>query len=133
MLTALLSTLDGLKHAYIIIDALDECSEREKLLEQISDIAGRKIGKLHILLTSRKEWDIKTALDPILTGSVSIESAKVDSDIRLYVCRRLENDPRLKDWPDTVKLEIENSLVNGAHGMYDATFLIYANRLMLNL
>jgi hypothetical protein len=43
---------------FIILDALDECKERQELLEVIEEIAGWKIGKLHVLTTSRrvKKW-----------------------------------------------------------------------------
>ncbi|KAH0537579.1 hypothetical protein FGG08_005645 [Glutinoglossum americanum] len=115
---ALLPTLGGLKSAYIIVDALDECSGREQLLEQISDLAQCKTGNLHMLVTSRKERDIQTYLDPIVTSNCSIEIAEVDADIRLYVRNRLQKDLRMKCWPDPAKWEVEQSLASGACGMF---------------
>jgi hypothetical protein len=44
--------------AYIILDALDECKDGMELLENVDEIAGWNLKKLHILATSRREKDI---------------------------------------------------------------------------
>ncbi len=102
--------------SFIIVDALDECSDRQELLSFINGIIDWKVGKLHILATSRKETDISEVLDPLITEQISIQNL-VNADIRLYVQERLRNDTKLKKWPDKIRMEIETTLMNGAHGM----------------
>jgi len=102
--------------SFIIIDALDECSDRQELLSFINGIIDWKVGKLHILATSRKETDISEVLDPLITEQISIQNL-VNADIRLYVQERLRNDTKLKKWPDKIRMEIETTLMDGAHGM----------------
>lgn len=43
---------------FIILDALDECKERNNLMANVEDMAGWKLASLHMLVTSRKEKDI---------------------------------------------------------------------------
>ncbi|KAI9794892.1 MAG: hypothetical protein M1816_003022, partial [Peltula sp. TS41687] len=107
---------------YVILDALDECAERENLLKIVSELASHGRSNLHMLFTSRREQDIKEELDHIATEAVPIQNAKVDKDITLHVRRCLEEDRKLKKWPDSIKHEIETSLVEGAHGMFRWVF-----------
>jgi hypothetical protein len=102
---------------FIIIDALDECKEREELLGLIENIVNWKLEKLHVLATSRRERDIEEALEPLITGQICIQRALVNADIHTHVCERLQNDPKLRKWPANVKMEIEKTLMDGAHGM----------------
>ncbi|KAI9775606.1 MAG: hypothetical protein M1839_001007 [Geoglossum umbratile] len=118
LVAALQSILGDSRETYIITDALDECSEREELLELIQDINGWEIGMIHVLVTSRKEWDIEVTLDPLVTCQIHVQSAQIHGDIQLHVHERLHSDPYLKKWPVKVKEEIEEALVGGAHGMF---------------
>ena len=62
--------LGRFSQAYFIIDALDECTEREKTLNWVNNLisdANRKAANLHIVVTSRPETDINdifATLDP---------------------------------------------------------------------
>ena len=58
----LLLILDSFCDVYVIVDALDECSDRIKLLNWIKEIAGWKVGKLHFMATSRPEREIEIRL-----------------------------------------------------------------------
>ena len=110
---------------YLIVDALDECSERPLLLRVIAQIL-QLDGDIHLLLTSRKEYDIQTTLLPSITVIVSMEDGHVDSDIRMHVEQCLRNDPKLCQWDEKIKDEIVKELVSGANGMYD-TFNLLIN------
>jgi hypothetical protein len=103
--------------AFIILDALDECTEREELLGLINEIVDWKLGKLHIFATSREENDIEETLTPLITGQICLQSALVNADIQIHIRERLQNDTRLRMWPEKVKLEIEVTLMNRAYGM----------------
>ncbi|KAI9789761.1 MAG: hypothetical protein M1816_005800 [Peltula sp. TS41687] len=112
------SLIEGLEHAYIVIDALDECIERRHLLDLLSQIVEHKSENLHILLTSREESDIGAILNTLITCRVCLRGTKVDEDIRLYVRNKLDKDHNLRCWSETVKGEIEDVLVEGAGGMF---------------
>ena len=102
---------------YIIVDALDECSERETLLSLIEEIVDWKLNTLHILATSRKERDIDDCLSSLVSNEINIQSTLVDADIRIHVHDKLRNDRKLKKWQASAQAEIEAALVGGAHGM----------------
>jgi hypothetical protein len=103
--------------AFIIIDALDECKEREELLGLIENIVNWKLDNLHLLATSRRERDIEETLGPLTTGQIRIESALINTDIHAYICERIQKDGNLKRRPANIQLEIEKTLMDGAHGM----------------
>jgi hypothetical protein len=120
LVETLQSMLRGFPEIYIILDALDECADREQLLGLIQKVNEWKMGKIHILVTSWKEKDIEEALMPLITDQICIEGTQVNSDIQLYIHERLQNDPKLKlkKWSEKVREEIEKTLMSGAHGMY---------------
>jgi len=103
---------------YVIIDALDECSDREPLLGLLEEIHGWELDDLHIIATSRPEKEIKETLEPLATNIVGLENALVEPDIRSYIRHTLGEDRRLKKWSAEVKEEVEVALTEGAHGMY---------------
>ncbi len=116
------SILKRLQPAYIVLDALDECSmihspEREAMLKLLKRIRAEELHHVNILILSRKERDIEDALEHVHTKSLCIQNAAVDNDIRVHVRRLLADDSRLRKWSPTIKIEIESSLILGAHGM----------------
>ena len=117
LLTTLQQMVQEFDEIFIILDALDECKDRQGLLDSVKEIAGWKLGKLHIAVTSRSEQDIKEVLEPLVTGQICIQNALVDADIYIHLHERLQNDPKLKAWPPKVQKEIKETLMNGAHGM----------------
>jgi hypothetical protein len=110
------------KTVFIVLDALDESDRdsREDLLVWITRIRGS--GR-NILVTSRNEHDIRSVLTPDTAYQISIQSSKVDADVRLYVRNCLQRVPRLKRFPKDVRNVVENKLVSGSHGMYEAPTL----------
>lgn len=114
--------IQELPHVYILLDALDECDERTKLMDMLESIATWQLQNLHVLLTSRRERDIESSLEVFVDGqnSICLDSKLVDEDIQRYVRQRLSDDRSLKKWQKdpAVVQEIENTLMKGAHGMY---------------
>jgi hypothetical protein len=102
---------------YIILDALDECTDREGLLLFIQELAASKLRDLHILATSRREKDIEDELSPVADHNINIQSAIVDEDIRVYIRDRMATDAKLKKWPVSVQNEIMTVLMEKAGGM----------------
>ena len=122
LLTALKGSLEGLENAFIVADAVDECpkdnNEREDLLKIVNSVHGWANSSLHLLTTSRRETDIESALAPLLClPAISIGSAQVDADIKVYVKSELERLSKEKRWPRDLAIEIEDTLVRGATGM----------------
>jgi len=105
------------QQTYIVIDALDECYEREELMILIEEIVDWKLETLHILATSRKEQDIADCLLSRVSNEINIQSTVVDADIRIHVHDKLQNDRKLRKWSADAQMEIETALVDGAHGM----------------
>ena len=108
--------------SYIVLDALDECTNRAELIDILERIAGWQLKELHLLVTSRKERDIESLLEGIVDkqNTICLQSKLVDKDIHTFVRQRLFNDKGLRKWqkdPDVVH-EIETALMKGAHGMY---------------
>jgi hypothetical protein len=105
------------RHAYIVLDALDECSEQDDLLSFLGEITDWKLDSLHILATSRPDRMTIEHLACGISDAIDIQNAIVDADIRIHIRERLQNEFSLSKWPLKVKDEIETSLMEGAHGM----------------
>jgi hypothetical protein len=110
--------LGEFEETFIILDALDECKEREKLLLLLEKLNSWGTEKLHVLVTSRRERDIEETLESLVTSEICLQSAVVDVDIHTHISERLQNDSKLRKWPANVEGEIERTLMDGAQGMY---------------
>ncbi|PVH69880.1 ankyrin [Cadophora sp. DSE1049] len=110
--------LGEFKETFIILDALDECKERKELLLLLKNLNSWGTGKLHILVTSRRERDIEETLESLVTSEICLQSALVNVDIHTHISERLQNDSNLKRWPANVRGEIERTLMDGAQGMF---------------
>lgn len=117
LLEAFQHSLREFRQTFVILDALDECRERDELLKTIANVVQWKQGSVHLLVTSRKERDIDECLDSLVTSQISIQSEVVNADIHAHISEVLQNDPKLKKWPVNVQQEIHDSLMNGANGM----------------
>ncbi|KAL8809823.1 MAG: hypothetical protein Q9200_003089 [Gallowayella weberi] len=104
---------------YIILDALDECEERDQVLDSIRKILAWPDTTSRILVTSRREKDIEAALSSLVTedGTINIQGSAVDQDIRAYIRSRLLSDLKLCRWQKAHQ-EIENRLMQKADGMF---------------
>lgn len=122
LLEVILSMTQEFPQSYIVLDALDECTDRAELMIILERMAGWKLNESHILVTSRKERDIEISLESIVDTQniICLQSELVDMDISTYVRQRLSDDKSLSKWqrdPD-IRHEIETALMKGAHGMY---------------
>lgn len=122
---ALQQMLGEIGETFIILDALDECKEREELLLLLKNLTSWGAGNLHVLATSRRERDIEETLESLVTSEICLQSTLVNADINTHISERLQNDSRLKRWPANVRGEIEDTLMKGANGMYVTTFSLY--------
>ena len=107
--------VEGFEHVYIVLDALDECTDRQKLLAWIDDIFRRKCGNVHILLSSRLEADIEErfgCLDSL--SRVSLAGSSADTDIATYLDAMLSKMVR---WDAQTRVRVRSVLLDGADGM----------------
>lgn len=123
-LTALQNLILEFPRVFLVLDALDECDRQgtgmKKLRKALTGIAEWNIKTLHLIITSRREWDIESWLKELVErpNTISLQSDIVDKDIQLYVRERLTNDEDFEKWKRYPELqgEIENAL-KSAHGM----------------
>ena len=117
-LTVLLKNmLESLAGTYLILDALDECTDRESLLYLLKSIRMSVKTNTRILVTSREEKDIRDVLTQVVTKPISIQGAGVDADIRKYIDERLLSDVKLARWKGDDLKEIKSTISQGAQGM----------------
>ena len=106
------------RQKYIILDALDECTDREELLSFLCELMKSTPRDLHVLATSRREKDIEDELGSIANHNINIQSTLVDADIRIYIRDQMATDKKLQKWPTSVQNEITTILMEKAGGMY---------------
>ncbi|KAF7976035.1 hypothetical protein HWV62_7932 [Athelia sp. TMB] len=112
----LLQILQSFGAAYIVIDALDECEERPKLLRWMDSVTSQTSGFLHLMVTSRPEPDIKDRLRPLCNlCEVDVADRRDLDDIRRYIDASLSE---VHAWTDSQKELVRIALVNGADGVF---------------
>ncbi|KAF7976141.1 hypothetical protein HWV62_7443 [Athelia sp. TMB] len=108
--------IESFKHAYIVIDALDECADRKKLLIWIGELFQQGLSSLHILISSRREQDIVECFesrDSLIR--VSLAGASTSSDIESYVDAMLSEMAR---WNVETRTRVKSALMEGVDGMF---------------
>lgn len=113
--------LEDFENTYLVIDALDECLERNELMANIEELTSWKERNVHILATSRWEEIIAESIKPLSHREerICIQSRLMNIDIRSYIRGRLRIDRNLKRWQTKpeVQQEIEDTLMGKADGM----------------
>ena len=110
--------VDGFSSTFIVLDALDECAEREKLLNWIQTFILKKDinHRLHLIVTSRPEQEIEDKLKPYHHLDLVKESD--NHDLRDYLDHQLYNDSHLQKWNSETQEQIKLKLMEQADGMY---------------
>jgi hypothetical protein len=90
-------------------------------MEIVATVAAWQVEGLHVLLTSRREGNIKLTLENLIDEQniVCIQTNVVDRDIKLYVREQLTNNMSFRKWraDDAVRQQIEYCLGKRASGM----------------
>lgn len=120
----LVSLVSEFDQVYICLDALDECTNRDRLLKLLNYILEKSLAPLHILATSRKERDLEVSLTKMAIECIDLQNAGVDADIQQYIEDQLNKGWRLTEPPRKVKENIKTTLIENAKGMYDNITLI---------
>jgi hypothetical protein len=108
--------LDGFSQVYIIIDALDECTERRKTLNWVDGLisdTSRKAANLHIMVTSRPERDISellTTLDPYCIDVGEANTKDIAEYLKLQMGLKFTKYD--ENTREKIMLELEGSYVH---------------------
>ena len=111
---------------YLIVDALDECpnnsgllTPREEVLGLIDNLVGLRVPYLHICVTSRPEFDIQAALEPLTTLRVSLHNQTGQKeDIEDYLSSVVHSDKKMRRWREEDRNLVIETLSERADGMY---------------
>jgi hypothetical protein len=117
--------LPGRAPVYLIVDALDECSNtsavrspREKVLNLVEELIKSQFPNLRMCVTSRPETDIKYVLDPLTFRSVSLHDERGQmGDIEAYVKSVIYTHPKNRRWKAEHKQLVVDVLTAKADGM----------------
>ncbi|KAJ6489729.1 hypothetical protein C8R45DRAFT_1138352, partial [Mycena sanguinolenta] len=112
-LLSILAELGGQQEIYLLVDALDECSERDQLLCVLASILDKKLPQMHLIVTSQNEVTANSSLtkEAVL---VSLEES-VRSDIELYVDAQLS---KMGGYIAKYKDDISKELLNKGGDMF---------------
>ena len=110
--------LDGFRSTFIVLDALDECAEREKILDWVqTSILEKDVNPgLHLIVTSRPEQEIEEKFKSCHYLDLVEESE--NNDLEFYLDNQLENNSDLQKWNAETQEEIKSTLKKKADGMY---------------
>jgi hypothetical protein len=115
----------GQAPVYLIIDALDECSDtyalsspHAKVLAFVKNLVDEQLSNLRICITSRPEIDILVELQPLSFRSISIhEERGHKEDIEKYIKSTIESNIKMQQWAPEDKQLVIDALSRRADGM----------------
>lgn len=109
------------KRLCIVLDGLDECSERGKLLTWMGEFIPA-LPHIQLIATSRPEEEIERNLQEWVgeRNCFPLNKECVDADIRSYVKAQLEQDRGFKRWAASPGIlgRIKDAIESKADGMY---------------
>ena len=120
-----LLNLPGLAPVYLVVDALDECSNpsvvrssRAEVLNLIQDLVKTQILNLRVCVTSRPELDIKDVLDPLVFRSISLhDESGQQRDIKDYIVSVINTRPKKGRWKEEHRKLAIDVLIKRSNGM----------------
>ncbi|KDR71040.1 hypothetical protein GALMADRAFT_802023 [Galerina marginata CBS 339.88] len=113
--------LDGFSNAYIVIDALDECTDREKTLNWVNKLvadADWNAKNLHMLVTSRPLRDIEEVFEGLDPHSIDVSEATGNQDIMEYLKFQMNSKSTFKKYDENTQKKIESALAERAEGSF---------------
>ena len=106
-----------------MIDALDECTEREKTLNWVNKLisdTNRTAANLHIVVSSRPERDIGEIFSVLDPHSIDVGDANT-KDIMEYL--KLQMESKFTRYDENTRAKIMSELEEHAEGSYVDLFL----------
>lgn len=108
------------RDVYILLDALDESPRgrtRNDMLQILQELRAWAEPRVHLLVTSRDEVDIREELDASAEEKVPMRNESIDEDIKSYVSQHLRQNRRLRKWEEHFG-RIEEELSHRAQGVW---------------
>ncbi|KAI1197706.1 hypothetical protein F5X97DRAFT_170866 [Nemania serpens] len=120
--TTLLKIIDQSPRTFIIIDALDECSNSQlqnDILTFAQQLLENVTTDLYILITSRPEVDIELAVSrmPVMKRQVAFNTQKVNNDIRSHLISLTGELPYSK-WSGELRNHVVNYITQRSDGIF---------------
>jgi fungal STAND N-terminal Goodbye domain len=113
---ACFAAIKEFKRVYIVIDALDEFSDREgqrsRLLKKLRSFQAN--SELRLMATSRFDPEIEA----VFKGDPLLEIRASDEDVKRYVASQIHRLPSFAQDDHGLQSLIENGISNGVDGMY---------------
>lgn len=117
--SAVKNMLDARRTVFLVIDALDECTKRERgtgLFSIFDELMDLKLD-LHLLVTSRHEFDIGDGMKNLGAHSISLHDAAEHLDVLESYISRMLSTSDYSDWPRDVKDKARQILSTRSNGM----------------
>lgn len=109
-------SLKFIRQPVAIIDALDECKLVGTFLKRLLFAVNE--GVMRLLITSRTEQTISSALSDLPSLSLSDHASLINNDMELHIDKELNARRRLSSLTPDLKDEIRTSLLQQADGMF---------------
>jgi hypothetical protein len=116
-------SLSGLGPIYIVVDALDECSNsgtpsaRREVMDLIKELVGLKLPGVHLCVASRPEVDIRMVLELMDPLQVSLDDEMGQKgDIFAYIEDTVRSNS-MPEWTEKDQELVIDTLSQKANGM----------------
>ena len=115
---ALMEMLDEIGHTYLVIDALDDCRDRDDLLSTLGSCVSDH--GLSIFVTSRQQYamEVSAKTRPKLGSMLFMSPEAVNLDIKQFVGDSLQDRNRFGAFTRPILKKIESELVHRGNGWY---------------
>ncbi|KAF9009653.1 hypothetical protein BDQ17DRAFT_1348524 [Cyathus striatus] len=99
-------------NVFIIVDALDECSEWPYLFKWIKSLSHHRRGKLHLFATSRPQSDLET----ISSVHFDLHERHNRDDIKTYVEMEMQSKRNIRKFMP--KIDVSTEVSKNTNGMF---------------
>ncbi|KAG9259042.1 uncharacterized protein F5Z01DRAFT_678895 [Emericellopsis atlantica] len=121
MISTFSAMVGAAEHLSVVIDALDECTTRNKVLAWLKDICGKN-PRLQLITTSRPEHEIESSIRAWASSRaiVVLEAGLIDPDIYAFIYDKVYHGEELSRWRKRplVQEGIVTALRDKADGMF---------------
>jgi sulfur transfer complex TusBCD TusB component (DsrH family) len=118
LLETLRTLLSKGNEVFFVLDGVDECGVRGRILEILQEISNWNIPQLHMLIASRRESDIERTLSKICSHTCHMDAININEDISKHVQQSIDEDSRLNRWPTEIQEEIARTIAEQSDGMF---------------
>ncbi|KAH6855577.1 hypothetical protein B0I37DRAFT_282095, partial [Chaetomium sp. MPI-CAGE-AT-0009] len=120
LISCLFRIVQQFTDVYIAVDALDESprgTHRDACLQALNDMRAWSDPRLHLLVTSRDEVDIREEMQANQEEVMVMKNDFIDRDIALFISQHLRQNRRLRKW-ERYRDRIEEILTIRANGVF---------------